>query len=170
VHHHELTYALALPAGPPWQDINEKPNARLTWMHAIIAAALQRFDIIPKLATDIGKERFTGILCFHHVTPGDLVLGNAKIAGSAQRRYRGALLQHGGVLCARSPHTPDLPGIQDLTGIDLTIPDLARAIRTHFSQITKWSLQPDSWTNAEMKRIHSLAQSKYTQPRWNCKR
>jgi lipoyl(octanoyl) transferase len=170
VHHHELTYTLALPAGPPWQDKNEKPSARLTWMHTIIAAALQEFEIITKLAMDTGEERFTGILCFQHVAPGDLILGTAKIVGSAQRRYRGALLQHGGVLLARSPHTPDLPGIQNLTGKNVTIPNLARAIRSHFSQITKWILQPDPWTKEEMERIHSLVQSKYTQARWNCKR
>src|SRR5712671_6762185 len=36
VHHHEVTYALALPAGPPWQS-------GVSWlgrMHVVIAAAL----------------------------------------------------------------------------------------------------------------------------------
>jgi lipoate-protein ligase A len=38
-----------------------------------------------------------------------------KILGSAQRRIRGALLQHGSLLLERSPAAPELPGLRDLT-------------------------------------------------------
>ena len=54
------------------------------------------------------ETRFTGLLCFQHLTPGDLLLQGAKVVGSAQRRHRGALLQHGGILLAASPHAPEL--------------------------------------------------------------
>src|SRR5579859_6210376 len=43
IHHHELTYALALPAGAPWQKAGDKPW--LCRMHAIIAAALAQWGI-----------------------------------------------------------------------------------------------------------------------------
>ena len=43
-----------------------------------------------------------------------MILGEAKIAGSAQRRRRNALLQHGSVLLEKSSHAPELPGIGNL--------------------------------------------------------
>ena len=49
-----------------------------------------------------------------------MVLNGRKVLGSAQRRRRGAILQHGGLLLAASPVTPELLGIRDLCpGVDL---------------------------------------------------
>src|SRR5262249_55666692 len=39
-----------------------------------------------------------------------------KILGSAQRRYHGAVLQHGSLLIERSPAAPELKGLRDLAG------------------------------------------------------
>ena len=41
-----------------------------------------------------------------------------KILGSAQRRYRGAILQHGSLLLEKSPHAPELAGWSDITDND----------------------------------------------------
>jgi lipoate-protein ligase A len=43
-----------------------------------------------------------------------VVLAGHKIAGSAQRRTKTAVLQHGSVLVSASPVAPELPGILDL--------------------------------------------------------
>src|SRR5262245_25028554 len=94
VHHYEVTYALALPAGRPWQTVGPCGLC----MHRIIAAALRRFRISPHLYASDRSAPFAGLLCFQHVTPGDLVLGDHKVVGSAQRKQRGSLLQHGGIL------------------------------------------------------------------------
>src|SRR4051812_49790187 len=40
VHDHELTYALALPPGPPWQPPGSPAAAWLGRMHAVLATAL----------------------------------------------------------------------------------------------------------------------------------
>jgi lipoate-protein ligase A len=55
-------------------------------------------------------------LCVERRTEHDVVLGTAKIAGSAQRNRRGAVLQHGSVLLERSPLAPTLPGIIEASG------------------------------------------------------
>ncbi|MEX0718408.1 MAG: hypothetical protein WD066_17570 [Planctomycetaceae bacterium] len=53
-------------------------------------------------------------LCFDRGDARDIVRGGRKIVGSAQRRRRGAVLQHGSILLRRSEFAPEFPGILDL--------------------------------------------------------
>jgi lipoate-protein ligase A len=200
VHHHELTYAIGLPAGLPWQG-------RQPWlcrMHQIISEALGELGVsaqvfhpagaAPLRASDtachlaeaparardapLPARRFglvrggalPGPLCFHHFTSGDLLIGSAKVVGSAQRRRRGALLQHGGILLAGSPYTPSLPGIHELTGHNLTVNTVCAAIVDFFARRTGWSLTPGEWSATEHGRLEALVAGKYTQASWNQKR
>src|SRR6266852_2580802 len=89
VHDHEVTYALALPAGAPWQT----GKSWLQRMHGIISAALEQWGVVAPLSSPADNPPFGGVLCFQHITPGDIVIGLDKVVGSAQRRQRGALLQ-----------------------------------------------------------------------------
>lgn len=165
VHHHELTYALALPDGPPWQT---RGQSWLSLMHGIVSAALAGLGAIPE---SVGSEMRIGqVLCFLHHTGGDLRIGPAKVVGSAQRRRRGALLQHGAILLAASPHTPGLPGVAELTGRRLAPAQVADAVRDGFVLHTGWPLEPADWTDTERGRIAALAAEKYTRPAWNAKR
>lgn len=52
-------------------------------------------------------------LCFERRNCGDIVLGQHKVMGSAQRRGSGAVLQHGSLLLEASPLAPHLTGLQD---------------------------------------------------------
>lgn len=169
VHHHEVTYALALPAGAPWQAREDKPAAWLCRMHRIIAGALGTLGVEAG-AVGCESEPFGGFLCFQHLTPGDLTFGPSKVVGSAQRRQRGALLQHGAILLATSPHAPVLPGIRQLTGKQLTHPEIRSAVRLAFTRDTGWVVVEGEWTAEERKRVEELAATKYSQPLWNRKR
>src|SRR5262249_6707476 len=151
VHHHELTYAVALPAGLPWQDPQEPVTAWLRRIHAIIAATLAGLGIRSVLSPGVDKP-LDGILCFQHITPGDPVIGTEKVAGSAQRRQRGALLQHGALLLAQCPYTPALPGIYELSGCRLAPADLCDALCREWVRQTGWVLSPGEWTAAETLR------------------
>src|SRR5262245_53994782 len=77
VHHHEITYALALPAGAPWRT----GDSWLCRMHLILAAALSHLGVSAALCSEQATEHFLGLLCFQHVTPGDLVITTAKVTG-----------------------------------------------------------------------------------------
>jgi lipoyl(octanoyl) transferase len=77
-------------------------------------------------------------LCFQRRCHGDLLMEEpmarkipsrpaVKIGGSAQRRRRGALLQHGSVLLGSSPASPELPGISELSGLRLQFSDILAA-------------------------------------------
>jgi lipoate-protein ligase A len=161
VHHHELTYAMALPAGHgalPW----------MTRLHRVIAAALASCHVTLQTAQQGTTAR--SHLCFLHPTPGDGLLGSAKIVGSAQRKRRGALLQHGAVLLAASPFTPQLPGIRELTGQTIDPAALAQAIEDSFRKETGWRINPGEWTGAESRRIAELEEIRYTRCEWNRKR
>jgi lipoyl(octanoyl) transferase len=167
VHHHELTYALALPAGPPWQKRGESWIQR---MHGIIRAALKRLGVSLTFCGS-GKETKLGpVLCFLHQTPCDLLLASHKVVGSAQRKARGALLQHGAILLAQSPHTPSLPGLRELAGFKQSREVLIQALLNEFSRDTGWSLTHANWAPEERHRADALAGEKYASVKWNEKR
>jgi lipoate-protein ligase A len=168
VHHHELTYALALPVGPPWQRRGESWVQR---MHRLIAETLVTRGIAVRCCREGEEKRLGAVLCFLHHTPCDLLLGGAKVAGSAQRKQRGALLQHGAILLAQSMHTPALPGLRELAGFDPAARDtLGAALITALARDTGWELAPSDWTDAERRRIDELTAAKYRGPAWNGKR
>jgi len=167
VHHHELTYALALPSDQPWQGA-------VPWlcrMHHIIAAALRSLDVGCDLVPgDSEPQRHDPVLCFRQWTAGDILVGGSKVVGSAQRKHRRALLQHGGILLAGSPFTPELSGITERSGRSLSSDSLQQTIRGEFARQTGWHLQPGDWTIAEQDRIEALVASRYASDGWNRKR
>jgi lipoate-protein ligase A len=165
VHHHELTYCLALPAGAVWQD----GEPWLWRMHRIIAAALAALGVVVRPHDPPGSHPATP-LCFRHISAGDLLLGGAKVVGSAQRKHRGALMQHGGILLARSDYTPELPGLRELTGRPLGLEETMSAIRGAFVAETRWPLVVAGWDDRERERIEALAREKYGSATWNEKR
>ncbi len=166
VHHHEVTYALALPQGKPWQD----GESWLCRMHHVLAAALATLGVVVVPHRPRAGDHFDGPLCFRHHTAGDLLLGAAKVVGSAQRKLRGALMQHGGILLERSPFTPTLPGIRELSGRALGVEETCAAARRAFESATGWDVAPGEWTTEEHRRIEEIAEETYARPGWNDKR
>jgi lipoate-protein ligase A len=166
VHHLEVTYALALPAGAPWQG----SHSWLQKMHSIIKAALQQFRISSALQESADREPFQGVLCFQHYTPADLLIGSSKVVGSAQRKHRGSLLQHGAILLERSAYTPALPGISELSGRRIAAPEVCQAVADEFGFQTGWDLDAGDWSAKEQERTAELAKTKYESEKWTRKR
>jgi lipoate-protein ligase A len=164
VHHHELTYALGLPASL----VRQGHQSWLGRTHTIIVEALASLGV--STATVAEEKQAADLLCSQHFTPGDLVVGAAKVVGSAQRKQRGALLQHGAILLATSPHAPALPGIRELTGRKLTPGEVIPILERELAAQTGWLLIAGDWTARERQRIEELVQIKYGQPSWNQKR
>jgi lipoyl(octanoyl) transferase len=164
VHHHELTYALIVPA-----ELRLRHDLWPRRMHAVIAAALAGLGIAARLFEAAGPNALESPLCFHHFAPGDVVVGPAKVVGSAQRRHHGALLQHGGILLGQSPYAPSLPGIRELTGRIVTPHALQDDVVQSFSTALQASVQVGSLSSYQHE-ICQLAHAKYRTPRWNCRR
>jgi lipoyl(octanoyl) transferase len=167
VHDREVTYALALPPGAPWQRRGE---SWLWRMHGIIAEVLADLGVTARPCGEGEGRRLGEVLCFLHQTPADLLVGGAKVVGSAQRKQRGALMQHGGILLAASPAAPQLPGVEELTGRLLTPQEVAAAVAGRFGRATGAAVEPGDWSDAERRRIAELVATRYTQPAWNSKR
>jgi lipoate-protein ligase A len=139
-------------------------------IHAIIAAALEELGVHPRSGPGQKEPAFTGFLCFQHLTAGDLLIGRDKVVGSAQRRHHGALLQHGAVLLAASPHAPVLPGVRELSGLTVTVPELSEALLRQWMNHTGWALRDGTWSAEERQRLEELVEHKYRQASWNAKR
>jgi lipoate-protein ligase A len=126
MHDREVTYSLCLPAAHPMA--REAP-ALYEGVHRALIGVLGAWDVAPALHGDVGPatdDSDEPFLCFTRRTSVDVVLrsdrgasSTAKIVGSAQRRRRGAVLQHGAVLLGASHFAPELAGISDITGTPL---------------------------------------------------
>ena len=121
LHDHDLTYSLCLPI----DHVLARDNlSRYNQMHLTIAAALSAQGIETKLFTcdESCPPKATAadpFLCFQRRAIGDLICGEAKIGGSATRRTKTAVLQHGSLLLRTSACAPELRGIYELTGIEV---------------------------------------------------
>jgi len=105
-------------------------------------------------------------LCFQRRSPGDVLVGPVKIAGSAQRRLRGAVLQHGSVLLGRSLAAPELAGLREVTGVRLRPAELAAAWACRLAEQWRWSWYEESFSATERLRAESLLAGKYADDRW----
>jgi lipoate-protein ligase A len=118
VHDRELTYSIALPQQTPR---GMTAAALYDLFHQTLISALAEIGVVAELhrpptgtcEAELRQNAAEPFLCFQRRSCGDIVYGGSKIVGSAQRRRRGAVLQHGSILLARSEYAPELPGIED---------------------------------------------------------
>ena len=104
IHHvRELTFSIAAPlAHPLYQGPIGESYARV---HRAIGAALAELGVAatPRGERDLVSDRAGTGMCFHKSTALDLVWGERKGVGSAQRRKGGRVLHHGSIKLGTSP-------------------------------------------------------------------
>ena len=165
-HDGDLTYALILPADHP---LARRAVDLYAVVHSAIRTTLAELGI---MATRRGENtdptRSRPFLCFLDRDPEDLVLDGSKIVGSAQRRRRGAVLQHGSILRKSSPVTPELPGL-DRVGVG-PIGDWLERVREPLA--ASLGLEPirDGATLKEHERASDLTVSVYDSDSWTRRR
>jgi lipoate-protein ligase A len=127
LHHHEITYSCVIPRN---HKLREQPLQLYSVIHRSILEVLAacgasvgfRRDCPGSIGTvdacsAVEQEPF---LCFLRSDPRDLAAiggepdGYPKVVGSAQRRRRGTILQHGSILLQCSELLPDVLGVCDL--------------------------------------------------------
>lgn len=112
LHHHELTYSCSLP---PSHRLAQQPSQLYEEIHAIFIACLTAWGVPVVARGSNSNRKQEPFLCFLREAAPDLVVHGHKILGSAQRRRRGSVLQHGSLLLRASEHAPELIGLCDLT-------------------------------------------------------
>ncbi|MCH7687416.1 MAG: lipoate--protein ligase family protein [Planctomycetes bacterium] len=164
LHHHELTYSCALPATHP---LAAEPQRLYEAVHERILTVLKRFGISAHLqGTDL-NENHEPFLCFGRKDPRDIIYRGFKILGSAQRRRRGAILQHGSLLLKRSAYAPAFPGIDDLCEENEIDSRLASELAADLAASIGNNSVNFSISHVDRMRITQLQNQRYSSFSWN---
>jgi lipoate-protein ligase A len=172
LHDQELTYCLVAPASHPLaRDANRLYRA----VHAAFVDALASLGIPAQMYEQHGGPERPGpgaepFLCFQRRSPGDLVVGPNKIAGSAQRRRGMAVLQHGSFLLRRSPAAPELPGLEDLYPCGLQPDQWQSVLSAQLSQCLEFDLRPRVLSEHELVEAKQLEREKHSSRPWRERR
>jgi len=95
---------------------------------------------------------------------------DVKILGSAQRRHRGAILQHGSLLLEKSPVAPELTGWRDLTGGCLTVSSVVDALSVQLAAILDAEFFRFDLSRVPESKARELANTKYGAAVWTNRR
>lgn len=167
LHDCELTYSLAIPVA----DARRAPFFYGA-VHQALIEALAEFNVsavrAPKCPAVPAFEQ--PFLCFQRRACEDVLVKDAKIAGSAQRRHRGGLLQHGSVLLATSTFAPELPGLAELSAGRLGADQLASAWLPRLAETLQMAWTEDVLSTAERASAGEIEAEKYGCNDWNGRR
>ena len=118
LHDQELTYAIAIPEeerrkGPAEAIYRGLHRAVVAWLKKLGWAAHFWEEVAPADFAAVAPAMPDPFLCFDRRSAVDIVVGDRKVLGSAQRRTSHGLLQHGSLLLQASPAHPQLRGLLD---------------------------------------------------------
>jgi lipoate-protein ligase A len=172
LHDQELTYCLIAPAG---HALARDAHGLYRAVHGAFVQALAEVGVAAAMhesqasigSSAAGPEPF---LCFQRRSVGDLLIGPAKVGGSAQRRRGGGVLQHGSFLLRRSSAAPELPGIEDLHPTDLTAEAWQTLLITRLERELALEIQPRGLNDQEREAAAALAHEKYSRRSWTQRR
>jgi lipoate-protein ligase A len=163
LHDAELTYSFAIPSRSRWGTQREGLYALV---HGCLIESLGELGVAAQLCPGepaAGPEPF---LCFQRRAPGDVLLDRFKIAGSAQRRRRGAVLQHGSLLLRRSPAAPELPGLEDLAGQPIGVAAITTSWLDRLTQRLGIGWHPEPLDRDRADAARRLVATRYECPEW----
>jgi lipoate-protein ligase A len=168
VHDRELTYSIALPRSDratirDSTGLYDLAHETLIGILAELGIPAVQYNTIALPCSSEEQARQTKpFLCFQRRACPDVICRGAKIAGSAQRRRRGALLQHGSVLLGRSAAAPELPGIVELAGTAISPDLLADRWLVALAARLGTAFRPGSLSNPERERAEVLASERFS--------
>ena len=192
LHDRELTYAVVAPIDDPTvggtiaQSYRAIAHGLLAGLHALGVAAV----LAPgSPAGDLAARRSGA--CFAAATRHELTWQGRKLAGSAQVRRGGVLLQHGSLLLDRGRvgladllHSADTAGttaladhlasasatVADALGAGLPPAAAAAEVAPAFAAALGLTVTPDDLTPAEVALAGELCRGRYGAPAWTGRR
>ncbi len=159
LHDRELTYSLVLPTDYP--PIRNKPTHLYDIVHRALIATLENYAVSAVLcgtSDDSGPTRGP-FFCFARRHALDVVISDEKLAGSAQRRTRHAVLQHGSIVVER--RFKQQPAA--VTGV--SVDTLRKQFPTEISDPLNVEIKSGDWTASELENAAKLT-VKYAGDEW----
>jgi lipoate-protein ligase A len=177
LHDDELTYSLSIPTpdrlAAPARGLHDS-------VHAALAESLIAMGVDAEFNDRAQSAVNAPFLCFERRACGDLILGgktsgSAKVVGSAQRRHRNAVLQHGSILLGRSQFAPELPGIAELTGRRIDARALTETFYRNLCRCLSFEFDDSlasvsSVTPSILDRARVVAAEKFANEAWTFRR
>jgi lipoate-protein ligase A len=157
VHHHELTYSCTLPA---WHPLATNVRDLYSAVHETIIRVLAGFRFDAGLRGIADAHRRAEFLCFGRGDDFDVVMSGRKVVGSAQRRRKGAVLQHGSLLLRRSEWASEFPGVFDCAGHAVPEADLVEQLSRAVSEVLSPKTARESLSKDEQRRAAQLMRGK----------
>jgi len=148
LHDRELTYSLALPVEHPLLEagaacLYERVHAALITALGGPAARARRCGV----TDDSGPARGP-FFCFARRHRVDVLVGDQKLAGSAQRRTANAVLQHGSIIL--DSRFPQQPAATVSAIANLGAADLAERITVALAEANQLEIVSGAWTPDEL--------------------
>ncbi len=184
LHHKEVTYSVvAHTDNPPF--CGSISDTYLLLSQAIMGA----YTSLGIAAEMAGKEEghslsispMTRSPCFYSPSRHEIVYQGKKLVGSAQKRQKGSLLQHGSILLDFDPQllllaTCQQPGmrlpervtsIKEILQREVSPDGLIEKLAASFRKTLKLKLSPGELTDREREVAQRLCEEKYSQDAWN---
>ena len=170
MHDKELTYAFATPTNSRWSDTEQTYLA----FHETLVELLGEFDIAAELHSKESGLTSDAFLCFQRRASGDVTAGGHKIMGSAQRRGKNAMLQHGSLLLAQSVYAPELPGVREIAEPEISSGLKIEVLRSEWlhklTSRLKVNFFTGSLTDTERRGADAVRKEKFERDSWTVRR
>ncbi|KAB2338493.1 lipoate--protein ligase family protein [Cytobacillus depressus] len=195
LHDHELTYSVIVSEEHP-----EMPKSVTEAYRVISEGILKGFHhlgmdayfAVPR--TNEEKESLKNprsAVCFDAPSWYELVVEGRKVAGSAQTRQKGVILQHGSILLdieedklfslfkypservkerMQKAFKNKAVAINEISKERITLDQAKEAFRKGFAEGLNIELEPQELTPAELDYVNKIAKERYEQDEWNFKR
>jgi lipoate-protein ligase A len=178
VHDQELTYCITAPTQ---SSIADDLGFLYDAAHESLVDALASWGIRAR-RNQVGADQCAPVsqretarknqpfLCFERHACGDVMIDRWKVAGSAQRKSKSAILQHGSVLLGTSPAATELPGIREITNVTMHENELFAAWYPRLAARLNVRATPGELTQSELSRARALTICKHLAPAWVLRR
>ena len=148
-HKNDWTYSVAFPPGHEWYELNAEASYQRVheWIRDAFAQLALTTELSPCCQKDMPGQ------CFIGAEKHDLLYGEKKIAGAAQRRNKHGLLIQGSV----QPPPPNMPRAE---------------WQNAMKQVAdkSWGVQWREFSKSPTPRVAELVQEKYALDAYNRKR
>ncbi|MCM8529354.1 MAG: lipoate--protein ligase family protein [Lentisphaeraceae bacterium] len=156
-HKHHFTYTVVMP-NSHWVVAGTKPVESYNWINQAVQSSLKKLEMESALAVEEIPKSVdrAGMVCFVTPTKYDLLSGERKIAGSAQRRAREGMLHQGSI---------------EMEGIDILSAERLREVLPFgFNEVLKCEFKSFIPSEELLHLAENISEQKYATEEWNSKR